>query len=100
MGKRGLEPLRLAAHDPKSCPSASSGTSPDRKLELFHDFVNKKQTELLTKFLSSRRQGLSPHTIAFYQNCLKTPVEAYELTPKGIHELLANLNSNAGGKLA
>ncbi len=31
MGKRGLEPLRLAAHDPKSCSSASSDTSPDRK---------------------------------------------------------------------
>ncbi len=31
MGKRGLEPLRLAAHDPKSCSSANSDTSPDRK---------------------------------------------------------------------
>ena len=28
MGKRGIEPLRLAAHDPKSCLSASSSTSP------------------------------------------------------------------------
>ena len=28
VGKRGLEPLRLAAHDPKSCLSANSNTSP------------------------------------------------------------------------
>ena len=28
MGKEGLEPSRLAAHDPKSCLSASSSTSP------------------------------------------------------------------------
>jgi transcriptional regulator with XRE-family HTH domain len=31
VGKRGLEPRRLSAHDPKSCPSASSGTPPDTK---------------------------------------------------------------------
>ena len=28
VGKGGLEPPRLSAHDPKSCPSASSGTPP------------------------------------------------------------------------
>jgi hypothetical protein len=28
MGKEGLEPSRLAAHDPKSCLSANSSTSP------------------------------------------------------------------------
>src|SRR3712207_719148 len=28
VGKRGFEPLRLVAHDPKSCASASSATSP------------------------------------------------------------------------
>src|SRR5690554_2248972 len=28
MGKAGLEPARLAAHDPKSCSSANSDTSP------------------------------------------------------------------------
>ena len=31
VGKRGLEPRRLAAHDPKSCSSASSDTPPDIK---------------------------------------------------------------------
>ena len=28
MGKEGLEPSRLAAHDPKSCLSANSSISP------------------------------------------------------------------------
>jgi hypothetical protein len=28
VGKRGLEPLRLSAHDPKSCSSANSDTPP------------------------------------------------------------------------
>ncbi len=32
VGKAGLEPARLAAHDPKSCSSANSDTSPPGKL--------------------------------------------------------------------
>ena len=28
VGNKGLEPLRLAAHDPKSCVSANSANSP------------------------------------------------------------------------
>ena len=31
VGKAGLEPARLSAHDPKSCPSTSSGTPPKLK---------------------------------------------------------------------
>ncbi len=31
VGKGGLEPPRLAAHGPKPCPSASSGTPPNTK---------------------------------------------------------------------
>lgn len=31
VGKRRLELLRLAAHDPKSCSSANSDTSPGRR---------------------------------------------------------------------
>jgi hypothetical protein len=32
MGMEGLEPTRLAAHDSKSCASASSATSPITRL--------------------------------------------------------------------
>ena len=32
MGKEGLEPSRLAAHDPKSCLSANSSTSPQAEI--------------------------------------------------------------------
>ncbi len=32
MGEEGLEPSRLAAHDPKSCLSASSSTRPGKKI--------------------------------------------------------------------
>ena len=32
MGKEGLEPARLAAHDPKSCLSANSSTSPQAEI--------------------------------------------------------------------
>ena len=32
MGKEGLEPSRLSAHDPKSCLSASSSTSPQAEI--------------------------------------------------------------------
>jgi hypothetical protein len=31
VGKTGLEPVRLAAQNPKSCASASSATSPELK---------------------------------------------------------------------
>ncbi len=46
MGKEGLEPSRLAAHDPKSCLSANSSTSPLRRHYSFRrkackgDFTN------------------------------------------------------------
>ncbi len=33
VGKRGLEPRRLAAHDPKSCSSANSDTPPDNETQ-------------------------------------------------------------------
>ncbi len=57
-------------------------------------------TDLLTKFLSTRRQGISPHTIAFYQTCLKPLVGNYELTSESINQFLCSLKCNTGGKLA
>jgi site-specific recombinase XerD len=55
---------------------------------------------LLTKFLASRRQGLSQNTIAFYKTCLKPFIDGYEVTPEGINTFLATRNCRLGGKLA
>lgn len=62
--------------------------------------TRQRQQDLLTKFLASRRQGLSPHTIAFYKQCLNPLVEFYQLTPEGINRFLTNLECNTGGKFA
>ena len=97
MGKGGLEPPRLAAHDPKSCSSANSDTPPDRKLEnTQYQLVNYWLTpELLNSFLASRRQGISKHTIKFYHNCLKKFI-GHPLTAQGITEFLNNLTCSNG----
>ena len=60
--------------------------------------VNVKQ--LLNEFIASRRQGLSPNTIAYYRQCLTPSLLWHELTPQSITEFLAGLPCNAGGKLA
>jgi integrase len=60
--------------------------------------VNVKQ--LLNNFLKSRRQGLSKHTILYYQRCLTPLLAFYKLTPQSISEFIADLNCNPGGKLA
>ena len=62
--------------------------------------TNSNVKQLLNQFLESRRQGISPHTITFYKQCITPLVENYELTPDGINKFLANLKCNAGGKLA
>ena len=60
--------------------------------------VNVRQ--LLNEFIASRRQGLSPHTIAYYRQYLTPLLLLHELTPQSITEFLAGLPCNAGGKLA
>jgi len=100
VGKGGLEPPRLSAHDPKSCSSANSDTPPDTKSsEKLTKSTNlltlsqiRSQANLLTKFLSSRRQGLSEHTLAYYRMCLKPFLRSYEITSEGINSFLSNLN--------
>jgi integrase/recombinase XerC len=57
---------------------------------------------LLTLFLSSRRQGLSPRTIEFYE-CyldLSCSVVGIEVTGQEIRQFLENLNCSNGGKHA
>jgi len=46
---------------------------------------------LLTKFLKSRRQGISERTIEFYEYCLQPFVDSYELTSESINQFLSNL---------
>lgn len=59
-----------------------------------------KGKQLLSKFLQSRRQGLSEHTLKYYQRCIKLFVCFYPLSSEGINNFLVNLNCNNGGKLA
>ena len=52
--------------------------------------------DLLTEFLNSRRQGISPRTTEFYEACLKPFINSYDLTPNDINSFLTNLNCNNG----
>ena len=95
MGKGGFEPPRPRAHDPKSCSSASSDTSPASEPTNYGSDVNQNVNQVLTNkiivsFLASRSAGLSRHTITFYHRCLNKAV-GIELTPTGITEFLHNL---------
>ncbi|MHA2065340.1 MAG: tyrosine-type recombinase/integrase [Candidatus Thorarchaeota archaeon] len=52
---------------------------------------NSNGKQLVTRFLRSRREGLSPHTISFYRRCITPLVSNYPLTPEGINEFLHSL---------
>ncbi len=54
------------------------------------------QRNLLTKFLNSRRQGLSTHTYTYYKQCLAPFVSSHEITSEGINSFLANLECGNG----
>ena len=63
---------------------------------------HKVLTNLLIKFLESRRQGLSPRTFEFYRYTIE-PYLQYcngEITPQTINSFLANLDCSTGGKHA
>ncbi len=50
----GIEPIRLAAHDPKSCLSANSSTSPRRRAgELY-----RKDAALFNRDIQDKRDVL------------------------------------------
>ena len=54
--------------------------------------VNQKLTnDMLSAFLSSRRQGISNHTLLFYQRCLSKAI-GIELTSEGISTFLSSLS--------
>jgi len=45
---------------------------------------------MLDTFLASRRQGMSNHTLLFYQRCLSKAI-GIELSPQGVSSFLASL---------
>jgi len=51
---------------------------------------------MLSEFLNSRRQGISPRIIEFYKACLEPFITYYELTSTGINLFLTNLNCHNG----
>ena len=53
--------------------------------------VNNGLPILLTRFIRSRRQGLSPRTLDFYEYCIRPFVTNYEFTSIGINQFLADL---------
>jgi len=57
---------------------------------------NPSSDKLLAEFLNSRRQGISPRTLEFYEACLRPFVVNYDLTPADINSFLANLNCHNG----
>ena len=63
MGKEGLEPSRLSAHDPKSCLSANSSTSPWGKIISQREYIVNKYDIIVRVFLqrinNNREAGLS-----------------------------------------
>jgi site-specific recombinase XerD len=61
---------------------------------------NSNVKQLLTKFLSSRRQGIAPGTVLFYKRCLTLFILNSYLTPSGINNFLTGLKCNSGGKAA
>ncbi len=52
--------------------------------------VNQLTSDMLDTFLASRRQGMSNHTMLFYQRCLNKAI-GIELSPQGISLFLASL---------
>jgi len=57
---------------------------------------NSTLTYLLSEFLDSRRQGISPRTHEFYETCLTPFITHYDLTPQDIICFLSNLNCHNG----
>ncbi|MBN2186617.1 MAG: tyrosine-type recombinase/integrase [Dehalococcoidia bacterium] len=47
---------------------------------------------MLTEFVKSSREGISPGAIEFYRDCLTPFVRRYEINSEGINSFLANLN--------
>jgi len=67
-----------------------------KKVNQISEKLTKKLTNsMLSDFLNSRRQGLSEHTLLFYQRCLGKAIGT-ELTTEGINNFLSSLTCGNG----
>jgi len=66
------------------------------------DFESLTSYELVSKFIQSRRQGLSPETICYYQKYLTRAsiVVGIDVTGQDIAHFIRSLNCSGGGKHA
>jgi site-specific recombinase XerD len=70
--------------------------SQPKKVNQFSEKLTKKLTNsMLSEFLTSRRQGLSNHSLLFYQRCLSKAI-GIELTAEGINGFLSSLTCGNG----
>ncbi len=65
------------------------------KPEKVNQLSEKLTNSTLQEFLNSRRQGLSAHTLLFYQRCLSKAI-GIELTGQGINSFLSSLTCGNG----
>jgi len=76
-----------------------AGSNPARPISIL---LTKFQLNLLTNFLDSRRQGLSPHTLKFYQTYLYRSLKVIGTSTsfQDINKFLDSLRCSNGGKHA
>jgi len=75
---------------PRECKLAS-----DYQPKNVNQISEKLTNSMLQEFLNSRRQGLSTHTLLFYQRCLSKAI-GIELTAQGINSFLSSLSCGNG----
>jgi len=73
----------------------ASGWSPEKVNQFSEELTTKLTNFMLSSFLSSRRQGLSGHTLLFYQTCLNKAI-GIELNAEGISSFLSSLACGNG----
>jgi len=74
----------------------NQGVAGSRPARPTSQFPASSQEVLLAKFLKSRRQGISPRTLEFYEALLKRFVSNYNLTPTDINQFLSSLDCHNG----
>ena len=73
----------------------ASDSSPEKVNQLSEKLTKKLTNSMLSDFLNSRRQGLSKHTLLFYQRCLGKAI-GIELTAAGVNNFLSSLTCGNG----